>query len=42
VARAHREVSAGILPLTAMVEVSGLIDRDMLVEVQAVAYRDRP
>jgi enamine deaminase RidA (YjgF/YER057c/UK114 family) len=42
VARAHREVFAGILPVTAMLGVAGLIDPDMLVEVQAVAYVSRP
>lgn len=39
VGRAHREVFADVLPVTAMVGVSALIDPDMLVEVQAVAYR---
>lgn len=39
VGRAHREVFAGVLPVTAMVGVSALIDPEMLVEVQAVAYR---
>jgi len=39
VGRAHRELFAGILPVTAMVGVAALIDPEMLVEVQAVAYR---
>jgi enamine deaminase RidA (YjgF/YER057c/UK114 family) len=39
VGRAHRELFADILPVTAMVGVAALIDPDMLVEVQAIAYR---
>jgi enamine deaminase RidA (YjgF/YER057c/UK114 family) len=39
VARAHRELFADIPPVTAMVGVAALIDPEMLVEVQAVAYR---
>lgn len=38
VGRAHREAFAGAPPVTAVVEVSGLIDPEMLVEVEAVAY----
>jgi enamine deaminase RidA (YjgF/YER057c/UK114 family) len=38
VARAHRELFGDVRPVTAMVGTSGLIDPDMLVEVQAVAY----
>jgi enamine deaminase RidA (YjgF/YER057c/UK114 family) len=37
VGRAHGEVFATILPATAMVEVKGLINRDMLVEIEADA-----
>ena len=37
VGRAHGEVFGGILPATAMVEVKGLINRDMLVEIEADA-----
>ena len=37
--RAHGEAFAGAPPATSMVEVSALIDRRMLVEVEAVAYR---
>lgn len=39
VGRAHREVFAGHFPVTAMVGVAALIDPAMLVEVQAMAYR---
>lgn len=38
VARAHREVFGDVLPVTAMVEVSALIDPRMLVEVEVEAY----
>ena len=38
VGRAHGEVFGEIRPVTAMVEVSRLIDPLMLVEVEAVAY----
>lgn len=37
--RAHGEAFGEIMPATSMVEVSGLIDPRMLVEVEAVAYR---
>jgi enamine deaminase RidA (YjgF/YER057c/UK114 family) len=37
VGRAHGEVFGSIRPVTAMVEVSGLIDADMLVEIEADA-----
>jgi len=42
VGRAHRALFGDIRPVTAMVGVSGLIDPEMLVEVQAVAYRAAP
>jgi enamine deaminase RidA (YjgF/YER057c/UK114 family) len=37
--RAHGEAFGDVLPATTMVEVSGLVDPRMLVEVEAVAYR---
>jgi enamine deaminase RidA (YjgF/YER057c/UK114 family) len=37
IGRAHREAFADILPATTMVEVSQLIDPDMLVEIEADA-----
>ena len=37
VGRAHGEVFGAIRPATALVEVSGLIDPDMLVEIEADA-----
>jgi enamine deaminase RidA (YjgF/YER057c/UK114 family) len=39
VGRAHGEVFAAAAPVTSMVEVSGLIDPRMLVEIELVAYR---
>ncbi len=38
VGRAHGEVFAAYRPLMTMVEVSGLIDPRMLVEIEAVAH----
>lgn len=40
IGRAHGEAFADIMPATAMVEVSGLIDPDMLVEIEADAVID--
>jgi enamine deaminase RidA (YjgF/YER057c/UK114 family) len=37
--RAHGEAFGATMPATSMVEVSGLIDPRMLVEVEAVAFR---
>jgi enamine deaminase RidA (YjgF/YER057c/UK114 family) len=39
VGRAHGGVFADVGPVTSMVEVSGLIDPRMLVEIELVAYR---
>jgi enamine deaminase RidA (YjgF/YER057c/UK114 family) len=41
VGRAHRELFADVMPVTAMVGVAALIGPEMLVEVEAVAYRER-
>jgi enamine deaminase RidA (YjgF/YER057c/UK114 family) len=38
VGRAHGELFSTIRPLMTMVEVSGLVDPRMLVEIEAVAY----
>lgn len=40
VARAHREAFGVARPAASMVEVSALIDPAMLVEIEAVAYRE--
>ena len=39
VGRAHRELFGAIRPVTAMVGVAALIDPEMLIEVQAIAYK---
>jgi enamine deaminase RidA (YjgF/YER057c/UK114 family) len=41
VGRVHGEVFAEIRPVTAMVEVSALLDPRMLVEIEADAYVER-
>ncbi len=41
VGRAHAEVLGAVRPLMTMVEITGLIDPRMLVEVEAVAYLSR-
>jgi len=37
--RAHGEYFADVRPAASMLEVSGLIDPSMLVEIEATAYR---
>ncbi len=37
IGRAHQEIFQGIDPTTSMVQVSGLIDPEMLVEIEATA-----
>ncbi|MGO8961632.1 MAG: RidA family protein [Streptosporangiaceae bacterium] len=37
--RAHGEAFAGIMPATSMIQISGLVDPRMLVEVEAIAYQ---
>lgn len=39
VGRAHQELFGAAPPVTAMVGVSALIDPEMLIEVQAIAYK---
>ena len=39
-ARAHGEIFANIKPTTSMVEVSALIDPDMMIEIEATAIID--
>ncbi|MDQ4070682.1 MAG: RidA family protein [Actinomycetota bacterium] len=39
VGRAHRDVFGDVMPVTAMVGVAALIDPEMLVEVQAIAWK---
>ena len=41
VGRAHGDVFGEVRPLATMVEVSGLIDPRMLVEIEAVAYLEQ-
>jgi enamine deaminase RidA (YjgF/YER057c/UK114 family) len=37
--RAHGEAFADVMPATSMIQISGLIDPRMLVEVEAIAYK---
>lgn len=41
IGRAHREFFGEIRPATSMIEVQGLIDADMLVEIEAEAYVEK-
>ena len=38
VGRAHLDVFTNAPPVTTMVEVRGLVDPEMLIEVEAIAY----
>lgn len=40
VARAHREALGQVRPAATMVEVSRLLDPRLLVEIEAMAYRE--
>ncbi|MDQ1724857.1 MAG: hypothetical protein QOG52_1885, partial [Frankiaceae bacterium] len=40
IARGHREIFGAHPPVTLMAEVTRFIDPDMLVEIEATAYRD--
>ena len=39
IGEAHREAFGETMPATSMVQVSALIDPELLVEVEAVAYK---
>ncbi|MCB0384793.1 MAG: hypothetical protein KDD43_05320, partial [Bdellovibrionales bacterium] len=40
--KAHAEIFSDCPPTTSMIEVKGLIDPEMLIEVEAEAYVGRP
>lgn len=42
IGRAHGEVFSDVRPASTLVEVKGLVSRDMLIEIEVDAYVERP